>query len=121
MAAATRAAPATATARATATATAPANAPSHLTTSFDSVSYINSHVLPKFECASASVCVSVCLVNIIMPRLAMPRGAHKAIKPHNPFGATRPLRVIYRTIPCSVLRLAQSLELCSASVLARPS
>lgn len=52
MAAATRAAPATATAPARATAAAPANAPSHLTTSFDSVSYINSHVLPEFECAS---------------------------------------------------------------------
>lgn len=27
----------------------------------------------------------MCVGNIIMPRLAMPRGAHKAIKPHNPF------------------------------------
>lgn len=59
-AAAARAAPATSTAAkatAPATASAPANAPSHLTTSFDSVSYINSHALPQFECASVCECV----------------------------------------------------------------
>lgn len=60
MAAAARAAPATSTAAkatAPARATVTASAPSHLTTSFDSVSYINSHALPQFECASVCECV----------------------------------------------------------------